>query len=166
MSEELAELEAILGKPNPAENERWELLRRSGNGECCGKCGEDFLKGEPVYRKRGNIGRGFLGGSRTVILSYCDSCAPKDLFAQNPTGKCKTCERTVHYPWDLVDRRHIFCSERCRKAHYTRVQRDKRLANRQKTCVCGKKFVGARSDSKYCSAACKQRTYRASVRAA
>jgi len=160
----LSKLEAVLGKSSPADIvdiDRWRSLDRSGNGECCGKCGEDFLKDEPIYRRRSNIGRGFLGGMRTALLSYCDSCAPKICDTQYQTGKCDVCARTVHYPWDFVSRWHLFCSVRCSKAHYARVQREKRLAKRRKTCnECGRDFLAPRSDSKFCSSACKQRAYR------
>jgi len=49
------------------------------------------------------------------------------------------------------------CSERC--AQRIRRGRKQRMGT-DRTCQCGKAFTPARSDSLFCSVACKQRAYR------
>lgn len=153
----LSRLEAMLSKPEPAECARRALQHRSSRGECCAQCAKDFDASEPIYRSRTYVGPGFLGGTRTWILSFCDVCRPAERYRH---GNCAICSRDVHNPCDVLYRRHIHCSERCMRAYYARLQRDQRKAARQRICEqCRSEFIGRR-DSKFCTAACKQRAYR------
>ena len=126
------------------------ISNRNNLNLTCYRCERDIGAGETVYRIRSNW--------RPVINIYCEQChLPKD-FDQ---GVCETCKREVYYPRDRVYRRHIFCSEGCQNEHYSKVQREKRLKNRQKECnECGQAFTAPRSDTKFCTSACKQRAFR------
>ncbi len=61
-------------------------------------------------------------------------------------GKCEVCQRDVYLMPRNFDRRQVFCSKACEQSHYSRAQREKRIAAPQKQWEgCGKEFQGARS---------------------
>jgi len=130
----------------------------SGKGLLCFDCGHEFSPTETIYRK--SISHRTLFGWGSPVVSYCESCQPR--YWDVDYGKCDTCEREVYFPWDQRIRRHIFCSDRCSRDYYNQRQKEGRLAARQKTCIgCETDFLAPRSDTKFCSAACKQKAYRA-----
>ena len=144
-----------------AEDPHREIQWESAAGVSCYGCQHQFAAGEEVYRARTYLGRGFLGfGSRIWMLSYCESCAPGDVDYRS--DQCGACSREVNYPWDLVSRLYILCSDQCKREHHNKLQREKRLEGRKKECgQCSESFLAPRSDTKFCSVACKQRAYRA-----
>ena len=137
---------------------RREREYASGKGLLCLDCGHEFSPTETIYRK--SISHRTLFGWGRTVVSYCESCQP--IYWDVDYGKCDTCEREVYFPWDRRIRRHIFCSDRCSRNYYNQRQKEGRLAARQKTCIgCETEFLAPRSDTKFCSAACKQKAYRA-----
>ena len=156
-------IERLFGKQDAETVEQRRHYCAASRGKVCYHCKHKFDDGEPIYRARTYVyGRGFMRHYSISILSYCKSCAP---YREYNEGKCKTCDRDVYFPWDRVYRRHVFCSEDCSKRHWANYRREKRLSERQKTCQkecgeCEKSFTAPRSDTKFCSAACKQKAYR------
>lgn len=148
-----------MSRPDDAELARRDLRNASYNGTCCYKCEHDFLAGEPIYRARTYLHiRGILRSWTVRMLSYCEECRPLEGYRK---GECSSCTREVRFPFDCVRRRHVFCSDRCKRDFYAKRQRDKRLEHRKKVCDgCRERFTAARADAKFCSAACKQRAYR------
>ena len=147
-----------LGFPKPdaetiaRRRRKWD----SNRGMLCFKCGREYSSGETIYF--GKVGGYALLGYSYRKVSYCESCKPKRWLDH---GKCDTCNREVYFPYRHINRYHVFCSRMCERDHYSKVQRQKRLKNRQKNCnQCGKAFTAPRSDTKFCSAACKQKAYR------
>ncbi len=152
-------ISVAFGLPNPdaetlAQRERYS---DSAKGLVCYDCGHNHSPRETIYY--GSV-RGWGFCSHTYKkASYCESCKPS--LWNTEYANCDTCNRTVYYPYRNIDRRHLFCSEKCGRDHYNNVQREKRLRNRQKECDgCSKAFTAPRSDTKFCSTACKQKAYR------
>ena len=144
-------------KPDAATIARRERHSGSGKGLLCYDCGHEYLPGETVYYGRVR-GWGFCSHTYQKV-SYCESCKPS--LWNTEYGSCDTCQRTVYYPYRNIDRHHVFCSQLCSSRYWNKVQRHKRLESRQKECKgCEKAFTAPRSDTKFCSAACKQKAYR------
>lgn len=160
-------IERLFGKQAPEEPEeiaRWEHFCNSSSGKSCYECNRDFKSGEPIYRARKAVlvGRGVFRHYSISMLSFCHECRPYICYDE---GQCEICRQTVFYPWDRVERRHIFCSDDCNKQYWARYQREKRLTEREVTCQkvcqsCDRGFSASRSDTKFCSPACKQKHYR------
>lgn len=76
---------------------------------------------------------------------------------------CDYCNKQMN----TNDRRHKFCSNRCRLEHFRKKSREwmKQSRNHQpvlRTCQnCSLPFTARRSDAAYCSNACRQRAHRA-----
>ena len=104
---------------------------------------------------------GYAG--RTAIEAMCEDCASGEdsiLIAKVLyRGDCPVCGRSVVQP-------HLYgagtCSEECRHEQTLRRRREIREIRRGKrTCeTCGETFIPKRSDSRYCSGACRQKAYR------
>jgi hypothetical protein len=151
-------LEALLGSSTPEEREYGALRAKSTKGTHCLDCGHEYEADEPIV-----IGKvemppyPWSGQIRYWQVTRCQNCV--DLTGCTPYS-CETCGRDV-YKRNRWRSLHIFCSALCSSRHYNALQREKRLKNRQKQCAqCGAGFTGTRSDSKFCSAACKQKDYR------
>jgi hypothetical protein len=147
------------------------------NGEVCGRCFGRLEPGEPVLLTR--FARWWSERSRAYRESFgplCGECTrlsrlkhkygdvwwDEDLLSYYLKRPCETCERPVYKSRDNVRRQYVVCCESCRSACYNRVRRERRAARfRSKVCeVCGKPFTATRSDTKTCTAACKQKAYR------
>ena len=145
--------------PDPERDAYLEMLRSSTRGESCYGCQCAFRPQETMYKQ--TITRRVVFGLKRETVSYCESCEPS-YWSGRDGGYCRTCERIVYFREDRRRRRHIFCSDRCKREHYSKEQRDKRLIGRQKVCdLCDTEFLAPRSDKKFCSATCKQKAYRA-----
>lgn len=60
----------------------------------------------------------------------------------------------------------VLCSERCNQDATLQRRKEARLPERIRTCLmCGVEFQAKRKDTRYCSAACKQKAYRRRVTA-
>lgn len=130
----------------------------SRKGLICNDCGHEHLPGETIYYC--NVSTPTLFGRSLSKVSFCENCNPGSWNTEY--ADCDICNRTVYYPYRNIERRHVFCSEKCERDHYSTVQREKRLRARQKECnECGKAFTAPRSDTKFCTTTCKQKAYRA-----
>lgn len=123
------------------------------NHPSCIRCRRQFAPGEQVYRLD------------HLLRIYCRECTA---IVTGPWAKglglrftypCEGCARPV-----CMTRRWStpFCSEHCRKKAALARRRAQRAAARaSKVCMdCGNHFELSRSDARFCSAACKQRSYR------
>ena len=146
------------GEPDPERDAWFEKLLASNRGEICFDCERRFDDKETIFKQ--SIRRNVVFGWKRETVSYCESCDPR--YWDAASEYCRTCQRIVVYPSDERFRVRVFCSDRCKRDHYSKVQRDKRLVERQKQCSsCTREFVAPRKDTKFCSAACKQKAYRA-----
>ena len=167
----LVEIEARKGGASPG------LLRTkprkwpSKTAAECFECGHVFSDTDWVWRTRVKQGKGFFSGTGWTVAPLCDDCRPDrpdpwsgeswrwDYDAQ----LCDTCSRPIVNQITRQVRRHIFCSQRCERTYYSerRTRRRRERADLGKACVgCGTAFTASRSDTAYCSNACRQRTYR------
>ena len=165
-TEELERYERILARAigGPTTDEERQRRRRQyqaeKTGEICGKCGQDLLPGEKVYRTE-----------LKWMTVLCEGCAPKYMKRDyDPYGlrsyltePCDTCSRLVVFEATGRDhyRRHVFCCERCRWTYYNTARNERAAQAREKACeVCGESFTATRTDARTCSPACKQKAYR------
>jgi len=134
-------------------------------GGFCGYCARTLAPDEPValcVYKTWQHGHGMTG--RAPI---CDDCIKvpgrRGLFALRTEHErlwlgahCENCRRRLIVPPD-ARRKHACCSDRCLRA----VKKAGRHRVRAFTCdTCGATFPPARTDSRYCSPACRQKAYR------
>lgn len=143
-----------MGNSNGCADLAYALLRarqrvtESGEGGRCYDCRLRYVAGAPIY--------GDYAGD--YFVTYCASCAPKRGRIEST---CKTCARTVCWPYDYSRLGRGFCSDNCKRQYPAMVQRDRRIALREKVCAdCRNEFTASRVDAKYCSRACRQRAYR------
>lgn len=76
--------------------------------------------------------------------------------------RCHGCCRVFY---TMVSSKKYCCYNTCGMKEYNLKQRVRRWQNRRDTVCqeCGKKFTPQRSDAKYCSSACRQKSYRGRV---
>jgi hypothetical protein len=76
---------------------------------------------------------------------------------------CDHCARSIRIP-----RRYklklIVCGEACRRAIYAAQAKLRRAHYPEPCIVCGESFMPKRTDSRYCSSACRQAAYRNRVK--
>ena len=139
-----------------AEHGRWDWHEaRIPKPQCCGKCERELEPNEPVgfwriYRR-----------GRPHWKYLCGECAPNMEAHEN--APCDTCGRRVY--WQRASRggmrQRAFCSKRCRWTFYNEKTKEKRQQALGKICEdCGNPFTASRSDSRHCSDACRQMSYR------
>lgn len=153
------EVEAKWAREAPARRQRIRQARLAG--DTCGRCGRHLEPQEPVSLLRVSLGP---WGSHRRMTPVCASCftPQSDTIRRFVTRPCEGCGRPVS-SYSRV-RRHWTCSERCERRAYEQ-RRHPQAGAWQRTCaVCGTAFVAARSDSRTCSHACRQRAYRAARR--
>jgi hypothetical protein len=163
-------------------------IEASKKGGACGKCGRALEDNETAYtrcRTYAGIAGGLMSrpGPRFENVTVCEACAPgfmtkaPDAFFDTEVNgeaarvwygkgfakmQCETCGRPVVHERTARWQPRVYCSYRCEYTYHNhrRSQRDEHL--RQKVCeVCSKEFTATRAHAKTCSAACKQRAYRA-----
>jgi hypothetical protein len=130
----------------------------------CDRCGRKLAPAQTVYRFRGRTDD-LLGSQYDRRLTMCADCFKKSWYAKSPDyvsepRPCKGCGRTVIDCFSYWE--STYCSEHCRLDYYREQAREKReLARGKRICAnCGQSFMPKRTDSRYCSAACKQKAYR------
>jgi hypothetical protein len=164
-------------------------IKASKKGGACGKCGRVLGEDEAVWikcRVYAGIAGGLMSrpGPRYEDVPQCGGCIngankkPVEWGEYGVYGErmrlskdgrlierpCSTCERPVVYevPRRGYYDRPVYCCYRCEYTYHNhkRAHRDEHL--REKVCeVCGKEFTAKRAHTKTCSAACKQKAYRA-----
>ena len=124
----------------------------------CARCGRKLKPAEPVWREVFQFykKRMTLGGTPVTVAPVCEKCRVEysDWATAQPCEKCQ--RMVVHLP--RFDRKHTFCCKSCEIRYYS--HRRKKAAAQQRCVDCGEVFKPARSDSLYCSNACRQRSYR------
>lgn len=132
----------------------------TGNGNELRVVTDDSYSDTGVTGKRNGV---------IVVYEHCrknhnipvpDGWMPTDEYV---TYHCAQCRCPVHYKeWQRnAGQRHDFCSYRCHNDYYMERRRERLRIAREKVCdVCETEFQAARTDSKYCSHACKQRAFR------
>ena len=149
---------------DPDAQRRRKIRNAANTASNCASCGRVFEPGAPVWRIRFSTGRCWGGGWGTTIAPQCQDCVwqGRQFHHSKPCGGCG---RPVHNEADAVRRRHTFCSERCKARTAATAARHRRADIRgTRVCEeCEESFEPARTDSRFCSVACKQRAYRRRV---
>lgn len=104
-------------------------------------------------------GRGDRKWLEPEPCAFCGRLVANDRETADPH---KFVREWIHWKEDGTPRVRTFCSEDCRRS-VTRVEaKAKRMkARAARPCqACGETFEAGRSDSAYCSSACRQRAYR------
>lgn len=147
-----------------------------GTDAKCPVCTEPFTDADPAVLvpftewRRSRKHAWHSGGA----LRMCHRCASsrrldtEDKFpnalvrASNPVfvtgmdrGRCEVCNVPMRYEPDSR-RKHLYCSTACRMTLYRSV----REAVTYECAVCGVEYTPSRSDSRYCSNACRQKSAR------
>ncbi len=124
----------------------------------CAQCGRELKPAEAVWREVFQFykKRMALGGMPFTVAPVCKTCHLEyDGWA--PAKPCEKCQRmVVNLP--RFNRKHTFCCKSCEVRYYS--HRRKKATAQQMCCECGEVFKPTRSDSLYCSNACRQRSYR------
>jgi predicted nucleic acid-binding Zn ribbon protein len=137
----------------------------------CFVCRAEIPIGAPVYRHKTPHGYG-----NSWIDSVCADCIRKadeslpqsasfpipDYYTRQfgPSQPCATCSRPVFRYIRYKVKDTVFCSEECQRAISNTRARLKRVRDPKRCLKCGRVFAPTRTDSKYCSVACKQSAYR------
>ena len=129
------------------------------NDILCEKCGRVIKDGEAIVQ---NFKMGFhIGGFYRRIINCCEACGLPLNDTRLQKLNCDYCGRTFYKIRNGRMARHTFCSHRCEYSYYNHKRAELRKECQTKTClVCGIVISGQRSDSKYCSNACRQKHYR------
>jgi hypothetical protein len=133
----------------------------------CDRCQRELTPSEPVWKYFGQFGR------LDKLGSICDECfsktwsyRPEEFREQDKRWAieryrdpepCAQCGRPVRIKRSYK-RRQVICGPECRQAVYN--ERARRSRNPQPCRECGKVFQPRRTDSLFCSVACKQKAYR------
>jgi hypothetical protein len=146
------------------------LRNAASTGKSCGKCSRTLRPDEPIWRTRLSYStQATVFGMSSMIVPLCEQCRSDDheVYASGP---CECCGRTVHNTEPPSRRKHIYCSDNCKRRHgsdcQSAIARQQRAEARGPTRVCGQcgeHFEPARADARFCSSVCKQRAYRKRV---
>ena len=102
---------------------------------------------------RVHLAEGFALTQRE-IAPVCDAClTPSEAAKATRESFCEGCGQAMRSAFALKT-----CSKRC--AQRERRARRRRSRLKQPCLLCGVSFTPARGDAKFCSSACKQRSYR------
>ncbi len=132
----------------------------------CQRCHKDLKKAEPVYR----VSTGYyspwyekFGGSVGYI---CATCAPlsgnRDWMLPRP---CECCNRPVIHDIRRRVPLYVVCGKDCRSELSRSRSRSKHSLIERVCLTCNKQFIPTRSNARFCSNACRQRSYRSRLRA-
>jgi endogenous inhibitor of DNA gyrase (YacG/DUF329 family) len=161
LEENAKSIRSLLGVTDNDEDrrERAAICNAQETGSSCARCERTIGPSEPVWRQITCLGRGFFGGWRHTVAPHCEACKSeyRDFFI---AAACESCGRPVH---DERNTYRTFCSEQCRHAGNLAAARDERRRARGATRACepcGDQFEPTRSDSRFCSSACRQAAYR------
>ena len=164
LEEAAAHINALMGVT--ANDPVMQLVRKTRNAQTdathCAGCGHEIKPGEPVWRFR--VSWHSVFGYSHNLAPHCEHCRPKyGRFCR--AEPCQGCGRPVHNEMDRVRRRLVFCCAQCQHRAILAVARHKRShARGTRECQeCRQTFEPTRTDSKFCSVACKQRAYRKRV---
>jgi hypothetical protein len=134
------------------------VYQASRNCGHCAQCGRGLDSAEPVWRDVFQFYKTRLGqgGMSFTVAPVCKKCHLED-YDWAPARPCERCQRlVVNLP--RFNRKHTFCCKSCEILYYS--HRRKKAAAQQVCVQCDGVFRPTRSDSLYCSNACRQRSYR------
>ncbi len=141
-----------------------EMQRQSAkHGGWCARCGNTLGAGDVVVVREiepYGLAPHCVGCVKARRVSaILASLAAEPWEQPDREGDCESCGRwtILRNPW-AWNRRYIYCCAECRDRVYRAVRKPK--ANAHSCDVCGVDFTPARSDSRTCSNACRQRAYR------
>jgi hypothetical protein len=143
-----------------------------GNRAYCAGCKRQLEPAEPVYRTRLLVPWSFyLHGSLQKGASWkhqfvCEACIRPEKGRYRKSHSCLACGRLIfiHRGVQCAD----YCSYGCQldAANQRRRRRSAKRRRDQRHCtIRGDSFKPKRTDSEYCSAACKQSAYRQRLKA-
>jgi hypothetical protein len=128
----------------------------------CQICGRVMDSNEPVHRIRVAGHSPFVSLFRGLIGSICIGCSTQKFEGTKwrEPQPCAHCGRPVSNetwrkePWNIV------CGKTCRIAIFNAQARQRRALAPRACEKCGQSFAPKRTDSRFCSVACKQSAYR------
>jgi hypothetical protein len=164
----LKSLYEAAGAPK-VDKRRAELKDRA---ERCAECDKLFGAGDVIYRRGQPDGRHNKDAEEGYHYTECRCPGYGDRKWCEPEP-CATCGRTVASDKESAEPRRFvrrwrrfsedgepltrtFCCEHCRR----RFHKTKREHEPRRCDVCPRTFTPTRSDSRYCSPACRQKAYR------
>jgi hypothetical protein len=157
-----ARIREVAGVTADESRKRYRFAIRNAAQTCsnCAKCGRALTADAPVWRAQLPLGYGPFGRWQTKIAPVCEQCASK--WRARPARPCENCQRPVHQENNFRSHRRTFCCEVCEHAARASFARQKRTDVRgTRQCEsCGETFEPTRTDARFCSPACRQRTYR------
>jgi len=130
----------------------------------CAGCGKALDADEPVWRRRTYYVWEQFGRLTQTVAPHCGHCKTDRKYL-NPR-RCEGCGRPVHQEVNRVKRSRAICCEQCEGKVHTQEARTRRAQARgvtRKCQVCAEYFEPTRSDSKFCTARCRQKAYRRRV---
>ncbi len=145
----------VMLQRDDSEQEVYQAARDCGH---CAQCGRELKPAEAVWREVFQFYRKrmTLGGMPFTVAPVCKTCHLEcDGWA--PAKPCEKCQRMV-VNLRRFNRVHTFCCRSCEVRYYS--HRRKKGPAQQMCGECGEVFKPTRSDSLYCSNACRQRNYR------
>jgi hypothetical protein len=128
----------------------------------CQLCKRELARDEAVYRFCGGYSDYWMhkfGGSIGSICTACSAHWPP-LKGWREPEPCAHCGRPV---FNLLRRKQpklVICGSACRVAASLAKARLRRALQPKACVICGESFAPKRTDSCYCSAACKQKSFR------
>jgi hypothetical protein len=147
---------------DPEHKRRLAIYAAQENCSQCAQCQKPIWPGDPVWRTELSLGRGILGGWRCTVAPVCAQCKSDYQRYRHPVP-CEGCGRFVYNEDNFRGHSRTFCCEECeckaRAADARRARAEARGSTR--ACAeCSEMFEPRRADSKFCSAACKQKAHR------
>jgi hypothetical protein len=126
----------------------------------CDVCKRELSADAPVWRVQ--AGQGMIDRNKSTG-SVCRECCESKGWLDNcwwmkweAPRPCDQCDRQLHWSDRRKVRKHFICGPECAlRAYYP-----KRRTAARACAACGKSFVPRRADTRFCSAACRQRAYR------
>ncbi|OKO68222.1 hypothetical protein AC629_42265 [Bradyrhizobium sp. NAS80.1] len=131
----------------------------------CEKCKRTLAEAEPVYRLCWDARVGWRMVCAACEVSNSKADAARGLAKYPPwlpPRPCCHCSRPVFRDREHESTTYFVCGVVCRQAIHNANYRygHPRLRVERQCGSCGNAFKPKRKDAKFCSVACKQRTYR------
>lgn len=166
LEEITADIKELMGvtDDDPERQRHLNICNATHHGSHCAVCARELKPDEPVWREPIQTGCNFYGWAKYWLAPRCRQCAegPEGYYEARP---CMGCGRTVNTPWHRAHSKITACCEDCRdKAALAAARAVRRKARGHPICPeCQETFEPTRSDSKFCSGACRQKAYRKRV---
>jgi len=157
-----------LQRTDDSRNATRAIYRAQQTAATCARCERTIQPEEPVWRQGMFLGFSCFGGRRYTYAPVCKGCR-SDYREFWEAAPCKGCGRPVYDEINrsFTQKQHLSCSQACKHKSYAAAVRERRRRRRGTLAceICGKAYQPSRSDSRFCSVACKQRAYRKRISA-